>query len=71
MQPNWLSCNVYCIFSVLSLDLYFSSVSLSFPLRGMCSFVQSELDDLLPGGERLMVLLSSYSEMDPSTKVRM
>lgn len=47
------------------------SVSLSFPLCGMYSFVQSELDDLLPRGERLMVLLSSYSKMDPSTKARM
>lgn len=56
--------------SLLSVSL-FSAVSLSFPLCGMCSFVQSELDDLLPGGKRLMVLLSSYSEMDPSTKVRM
>lgn len=34
----------------------------------MCSFVQSELDCLLPGGERVMVLLSSHSEMDSSTE---
>lgn len=34
----------------------------------MCSFVQSELDCLLPGGERLMVLVSSHAEMDSSTK---
>lgn len=42
--------------------------SLSVLLCGTCSSVQSELDCLLPGGERVMVLLSGHSEMDSSAK---
>lgn len=64
-------CCLLSFLSFLSLSLYLSfCVALSFPLCGMCSFVQPELDCLLPGGERVMVLLSSHSEMDSSTKAR-
>lgn len=55
--------------SSLSLPLSFFLCH-SLPLCGMCSFVQLELDCLFPGGERVMVLLSSHSEMDFSTRVR-
>lgn len=50
--------------SLFPLSLYLSlflCCSHSFPLCGMCSFVQLELDCLFPGGERVMVLLSSHS----------
>lgn len=57
----------YCLFS-LCLAL---NVALCFPLCGLCSFVQLELDWIsLPGGERVMVLLSSRSEMDSSARAR-
>lgn len=59
------------LFLSLSLSIYLSLCGTrSFPLCGMCSFVQLELDCLIPGGERLMVLLSSQSEMDSTTRAR-
>lgn len=59
---------VYSFFPLWLFICHSVRLTLPFPLCGMCSFVQSELDCLLPGGERLMVLLSSLSEMDSSTK---
>lgn len=59
------------LFRLSSLLLYLSScVALSFLLDGMCSLMQLELDSLFPGGERVMPLLSSCSEIDSATKVR-
>lgn len=56
-------------FFLPSLPIYLSlCVIPSFSLCGMCTFVYSELDCLLPRGEGLMVLLSNCGEMDSSSK---
>lgn len=65
-----LSTELRCLlsFPLVPLPLYLSlraALLLSAPWN-----VQSELGRLLPGGERVMVLLSGGSEMDSSGKAR-
>lgn len=58
-------CSLLSIVFLFSILLFFlSHLTFLSVSCGMCHFVQLKLDCLLPGGERVMVLLSSHSEID-------